>query len=79
MVTKAEWTERVKRWGKSGLGREEFAEGEGINAKRLTWWRWTLEPVYALEGAERVSGSTVIWACACSFSRRTEHLGSGSL
>ena len=25
MVTKAEWTERVKRWGKSGLGREEFA------------------------------------------------------
>ena len=42
MVTKAEWTERVKRWGKSGLGREEFAEGEGINAKRLTWWRWKL-------------------------------------
>ena len=42
MVTKAEWTERVKRWGKSGLGREEFAEGEGIDAKRLTWWRWKL-------------------------------------
>ena len=42
MVTKAEWTERVKRWGKSGLGREELAEGEGINAKRLTWWRWKL-------------------------------------
>lgn len=42
MVTKAEWAERVKRWGKSGLGREEFAEGEGINAKRLTWWRWKL-------------------------------------
>ena len=42
MVTKAEWTERVKRWGTSGLGREELAEGEGINAKRLTWWRWKL-------------------------------------
>ena len=42
MVTKAEWAERVKRWGKSGLGGEEFAEGEGINAKRLTWWRWKL-------------------------------------
>lgn len=42
MVTKAEWAERVKRWDESGLGREEFAEGEGINAKRLTWWRWKL-------------------------------------
>ena len=42
MVTKAEWAERVRRWGKSGLGGEEFAAGEGINAKRLTWWRWKL-------------------------------------
>jgi hypothetical protein len=42
MVTKAEWAERVKRWAESGLGREEFAEGEGLNAKRLTWWRWKL-------------------------------------
>jgi len=39
---KAEWAERVKRWEKSGVGGEEFAEGEGIDAKRLTWWRWKL-------------------------------------
>ncbi len=37
MVTKAEWAARVKRWGKSGLGREEFAKGEGIDAKQLGW------------------------------------------
>jgi hypothetical protein len=53
MVTKAEWAARVKRWGKSGLGREEFAKGEGIDAKQLGWWCWKLRTEAA--GPKRVA------------------------
>jgi transposase len=42
MATRSEWAERVGRWQRSGLGSEEFAAREGVNPKRLVWWRWKL-------------------------------------
>ena len=42
MATRAEWDERVKRWAKSGISIEAFAAREGLDAKRLKWWRWKL-------------------------------------
>ncbi len=42
MATRAEWTERVKRWKRSGLSAGEFARREGLKAKQLHWWNWNL-------------------------------------
>jgi len=42
MTTRAEWSERVRKCERSGLGIAEFARREGINAKQLGWWRWKL-------------------------------------
>ncbi len=42
MATRAEWTERVKRWKRSGLSAAEFARREGLKAKQLHWWTWKL-------------------------------------
>ena len=42
MATRAEWTERVKRWKRSGLSAAEFARREGLKAKQLHWWNWKL-------------------------------------
>jgi transposase len=42
MATRAEWTERVKRWKRSGLSAAEFARREGLKAKHLHWWSWKL-------------------------------------
>jgi transposase len=42
MATRAEWTKRVERWGKSGLSAEAFGAREGLKAKQLYWWRWRL-------------------------------------
>ena len=40
--TQKKWAERVARWEKSELGRDEFAAKEGINGEQLSWWRWRL-------------------------------------
>jgi len=37
MATRAEWTERVKRWKRSGLSAPEFARREGLKAKQIHW------------------------------------------
>ncbi|WP_433929457.1 IS66 family insertion sequence element accessory protein TnpB [Sorangium cellulosum] len=42
MATRAEWTERVERWERSGLSAEKFARREGYRPKQLYWWRWKL-------------------------------------
>jgi transposase len=42
MATRSEWEERLKRWAKSGRSIEAFAAREGIDPKRLKWWRWKL-------------------------------------
>jgi transposase len=42
MATRAEWTERVKRWKRSGVSAAEFARREGLKAKQLHWWSWKL-------------------------------------
>jgi len=42
MATRAEWTERVKRWKRSGLSGAEFARREGLKVKQLHWWVWKL-------------------------------------
>jgi transposase len=42
MATRAEWSEWVERWQKSGLSAEEFGAREGIKPKQLGWWRWKL-------------------------------------
>ena len=42
MATRSEWAERVGRWRRSGLEADEFAAREGVNPKRLVWWRWKL-------------------------------------
>lgn len=39
MVTRAKWTERVRRWERSGLDAAEFATREGIEAKAFDGWR----------------------------------------
>ncbi|WP_437535062.1 hypothetical protein WME79_12555 [Sorangium sp. So ce726] len=40
MATRAEWAERVERWGRSGLSAEKFSRREGYKPKRL-WARST--------------------------------------
>jgi transposase len=47
MATRAEWSERVRKWERSGLTIEEFARREGIKAKQLGWWRWKLSSIKA--------------------------------
>jgi len=42
MATRSEWSERVKRWDRSGLDAAEFARREGLKVKQLSWWRWKL-------------------------------------
>jgi transposase len=42
MATRAEWTEQVKRWKRSGLSAAEFGRREGLKAKQLHWWSWKL-------------------------------------
>ncbi len=42
MATRAEWSERVKRWKRSGLSGAEFAQREGLKAPQLYWWTWKL-------------------------------------
>lgn len=42
MATRAEWSERVKRWKRSGLSAAEFAQREGLKAPQLYWWTWKL-------------------------------------
>jgi transposase len=42
MATRAEWTERVKRWKRSGLSAAEFVRREGLREKHLHWWVWKL-------------------------------------
>jgi hypothetical protein len=36
------WARRVARWAKSGLSCEAFAAREGVKARTLAWWRWSL-------------------------------------
>ena len=40
--TAKKWQKRVRRWKRSGLTAEEFAEGEGLSPRSLTWWSWRL-------------------------------------
>jgi hypothetical protein len=40
MAMRAEWTERVKRWKRSGLSAAELARREGLKAKQLHGWNW---------------------------------------
>ena len=40
MATRADWTERLKRWEKSGQTAEEFATKDKLDVKLLKWWRW---------------------------------------
>jgi transposase len=42
MATRVEWTKRVTQWQGSGLDAAEFARREGLDVKRLYWWRWKL-------------------------------------
>jgi transposase len=44
MATRAEWSERVRKWERSGLEIADFARREGLNPKLLGWWRWKLQP-----------------------------------
>ena len=38
MATRAEWSERVSRWKRSGLGAAEFAQQQGLSVQQLYWW-----------------------------------------
>jgi transposase len=62
----------VGRWQRSGLGADEFAEREGVNPRRLVWWRWKLRaapppatpevrflPVHVVDSASGPSGAGV--------------------
>jgi hypothetical protein len=40
--SKDAWARRIARWTKSGLSCEAFAAREGVKAKTLAWWRWSL-------------------------------------
>lgn len=42
MATRTEWSERVKRWKRSGLSAAEFGRREGLKATQLYWWTWKL-------------------------------------
>ena len=37
-----EWTERLARWKRSSLTRQEFAQREGVSPEQLTWWKGRL-------------------------------------
>jgi transposase len=52
MATRSEWDERLKRWAKSGASIEAFAAREGLDARRLKWWRWKLRPSVPSAAAE---------------------------
>ncbi len=39
---RAEWTERVGQWRRSGLTAKAFARSAGVNAGSLTHWAWRL-------------------------------------
>lgn len=41
--TAQEWSEILERWKASGLRAQEFGEQNGIEAKRLWWWKWKLD------------------------------------
>jgi hypothetical protein len=43
MATRAEWSERVRKWERSGLEIAEFARREGLKPTLLGWWRWNLQ------------------------------------
>jgi transposase len=43
MATRAEWSEQVRKWERSGLALAEFARRQGVNPKLLGWWRWKLQ------------------------------------
>lgn len=42
MASRAEWTQRIRRWQASGLTAREFAEREGLRQQSLAWWKWKL-------------------------------------
>ena len=49
MASRAEWEQRVERWGQSGLSAKAFASRERLDAKRLCWWRWKLRSSASVE------------------------------
>jgi transposase len=56
MANRSEWDERLKRWANSGRSIEAFAAREGIDPKRLKWWRWKLRPSSPPVSAPAVPG-----------------------
>lgn len=60
MATRAEWSKRIERWEKSGLSARAFAAREGVDAKRLTWWRWKLRSS-PLEPPEPAAEASLSW------------------
>lgn len=38
-----EMRQLLRRWRRSGLSLEEFAQQNRLSAKTLAWWRWKLE------------------------------------
>lgn len=49
------WAERIARWERSGLSRDEFAAKEGVSAPRLAWWRWHFKKVTAVRELEEAA------------------------
>ena len=42
-LTRAEWSDHLKRWRTSGMTIQDFADQEGLNREKLAWWRWKLD------------------------------------
>lgn len=39
---RGEWTQRVRKWRRSGLKAREFAASIGVKPSTLTYWAWRL-------------------------------------
>lgn len=41
-MSSSAWAARVSEWQASGLTAEEYGQRNGVNGKRLSWWKWHL-------------------------------------
>lgn len=52
-ATRAEWEQRIARWERSGLSKEDFGQREGLAPEKLNWWRWELRRKSATKAIAR--------------------------
>jgi len=78
MASRAEWSKRVERWGRSGLSAGAFAARERLKAKQLSWWRWKLRSSLPVSPPQRREAAAVEFLPVCVTASATPRTDSGS-